>query len=103
MVERSIAWGEHQLKLRLAFWPPDATDRTEAMTKALLTRLKKGSASANDLRRFANVDRDGSHETFSRAMTALKRSGALIVLGKNRKGKEVFGLDASDSASEVTL
>jgi len=73
------------------------------MTKALLTRLKKGSASANDLRRFANVDRDGSHETFSRAMTALKRSGALIVLGKNRKGKEVFGLDASDSASEVTL
>jgi hypothetical protein len=103
MVERSIAWGEHQLKLRLALWPPDANDKIEAMTKSLLSRLKKGAATANDLRRAANVNRDGSHETFSRAMTALKRSGALIVLGKNRKGNEVFGMDASDSANEVIL
>ena len=68
MVERSITWGEHQLALRLAFWPSDATDKTAAMTQALLRRLGKGSASANDLRHSANVDRDGTHELFNRAL-----------------------------------
>ncbi len=101
MVDRAITWGEHQLALRLALWPVDATDKVESMTQVLLRRLKKGSASANDLRRAANLDRDGCHETFSRAMTALKRSGALIILGKNRKGREVFGLDVDDSDTEV--
>jgi hypothetical protein len=42
------------------------------------------------------VNRDGTHETFSRALTALKRSGELIVLGKNHKEREVYGLAAED-------
>jgi hypothetical protein len=53
------------------------------------------------LRDAAHTHRDGSHETFARALTALKRSGALTVLGKNRKGQEVFGLDADDSERGV--
>jgi hypothetical protein len=101
MVDRSIAWGEHQLALRLAFWPSDATDKIEAMTQILLRRLKRGSASTCALRDAAHTHRDGSHETFARALTALKRSGALTVLGKNRKGQEVFGLDADDSERGV--
>lgn len=93
MVERSITWGEHQLALRLAFWPSDATDKTAAMTQALLRRLGKGSASANDLRHSANVDRDGTHELFNRALLALTRSRKVIVAGKNRKGREVYKLE----------
>jgi hypothetical protein len=103
MVERGIAWGEHQLALRLAFWPADARDKIEAMTKLLLSRLKKGSASARDLRTAVNVYRDGSHETFNRALVALKRSGALIVLGKSRQGQEIFGLDDPDSEQGTNL
>jgi hypothetical protein len=95
-VERSIAWARYQLKLRLEFWPPDADDRVTAMIQILLRRLRKGSASACDLRRAANVGRDGNHETFSRALSALNRSGELVKLGVNRKGREIFGLESED-------
>jgi hypothetical protein len=93
MVERSVAWGEHQLALRVAFWPSDAKNEIAAMTQVLLGRLRKGSASANDLRRAGNVDREGSHETFNRALCALTRSRKVIVVGKNSKGREVYGLE----------
>jgi hypothetical protein len=91
MVQRGIAWGEHQLALRLAFWPPDADNKVAAMTQVLLTRLRKGSASARDLRKAANVNRDGTHEVFSRCLSALRKSGEVIILGKNSKNQEVYG------------
>jgi hypothetical protein len=97
MAERSIAWGEHQLALRLSLWPTDAKNEMAAMTQALLRRLRKGSASANDLRRATNVDRDGNHETFNRCLSALTRSGKVIVLGKNSKNQPVYGLEPDDS------
>ena len=93
MVERSVAWGQHQLALRLAFWPSDAKNEIAAMTQVLLGRLRKGSASANDLRRAGSVDRDGSHETFNRALGALTRSRKAVIVGKNSKGREVYGLE----------
>jgi hypothetical protein len=101
MMDRSILWGQHQLSLRLALWPSDAGNRVEAITQILLRRLRKGSASAADLRNAANVSRDGSHENFSRALSALKRSGALVVLGKNRKNQEIYGLDEERSDGTV--
>jgi len=101
MVERSIAWGEHQLALRLVFWPSDATDRTEAMTKILLNRLQKGRATMRDLRTAAHVHHDGNHETLNRAITALKRSGAVAVVGKNRKGQEILALDEDEPQNGV--
>ncbi|HUO14667.1 MAG TPA: bifunctional DNA primase/polymerase [Verrucomicrobiae bacterium] len=99
MMERSVLWGHHQLALRLALWPNDAASRSEAITQVLLKRLRKGSASANDLRRAANVDRDGSHQVFSTALSALRRSGALVVLGKNRKQQEIYGLEPDDDGT----
>jgi hypothetical protein len=96
MAERSAAWGEHQLALRLAFWPLDAKNEVAAMTQVLLRRLRKGSASANDLRRAGSVDRDGSHETFNRALGALTRSRKVVVVGKNSKGREVYGLEPEE-------
>lgn len=97
MAERSVAWGEHQLALRQSLWPTDAKNEVAAMTQVLLNRLRKGSASANDLRRAGNADRDGSHETFNRCLTALTRSRKAIVLGKNSKGQEIYGLDTDDA------
>jgi Bifunctional DNA primase/polymerase, N-terminal len=97
MVERSIAWGEHQLALRLAFWPPDAKSETASMTKVILNRLRKGSASARDLRKSTNVDRDGTHELFNRCLSALLRSRMAVVLGKNGKGYEIYGLDEGEN------
>ena len=93
MVQRGIAWGEHQLALRLAFWPSDAADKTAAMTQVMLRRLRKGSATARDLRKSTNVDRDGAAELFVRALTALTRSHQVIVAGKNAKGREVYTLE----------
>jgi hypothetical protein len=96
-VERSIAWARHQLKLRLEFWPPDADDRVPAMIQTLQRRLRKGSASERDLRAAANVDRDGTHELFARAKAALLRSGSLTVIGRNRKGRDVYGLEPEET------
>jgi hypothetical protein len=93
MVERGITWGQHQLALRLAFWPSDAKTELAAMTQLLLRRLNRGSASANDLRRAANVDRDGTHELFNRALLALTRSRKVIVAGKNKRLREVYRLE----------
>jgi hypothetical protein len=93
MAERSITWGQHQLALRLAFWPLDAKTDVAAMSQAMLRRLQKGNATARDLRKSANVDRDGSHETFNRALVALTRSHKVIVAGRNSRGNEVYKLE----------
>jgi hypothetical protein len=86
--------------LRLEFWPPDAQDQVTVMTQTLLRRLQKGSASDRDLRKVANVHREGNHELFARAKSALLRSGDLIVLGKNRKGQPVYTLESDDAEGE---
>jgi hypothetical protein len=93
-VERSIAWGRYQLRLRLEFWPADARDAIAAMIQTLLRRLRKGNATARELRKAANVDREGNHETFNRALSALTRSGdgEVITVGKTRKGRPVYAL-----------
>jgi hypothetical protein len=96
MVERSIAWARYQLKLRLEFWPPDARDAVAAIIQIILRRLRKGSASARDLRKAANVNRDGTHEPFNRALSALTRSGQVTIAGKNRVGQNVYQLEFDD-------
>jgi len=96
MTERSILWGRHQLALRRALWQPDARSEIAAMSQTLVNRLRKGTASQNDLRRSANVDRDGIHELFTRSLNALTRSGQVIKLGTNKKGKAIFGLEPEE-------
>jgi hypothetical protein len=96
MTERSVVWGWHQLLLRRALWTPDAEDKITAMTQILLRRLRRGPASACDLRTAAHVARDGTHELFTRALLALQRSGELLTVGKNRKGQPVFGLEGDE-------
>jgi hypothetical protein len=96
MAETSILWGEHQLASRIAIWPSDARNEVAAMTQCILSRLRKGTASIRDLRTAAHVYRDGSHETFARCLSALKKSGALIVASKNAKNQEVYALEPDD-------
>jgi hypothetical protein len=93
MVQRGILWGQHQLALRLHFWPADATDKSAAMTKVLLKRLERGTATARDLRIASNCYRDGTHELFTRALSNLTRSGEIKVLNPNKKGFAVYGLE----------
>jgi hypothetical protein len=71
------------------------------MTKILLNRLQKGRATMRDLRTAAHVHHDGNHETLNRAITALKRSGAVGVVGKNRKGQEILALDEDEPQNGV--
>ena len=101
MTERSVVWGWHQLLLRRTLWTPDAEDKITAMTQILLRRLRRGTASACDLRTAAHVARDGTHELFARAFLALQRSCAVTTVGKNRKGQPVYGLE-SDEPKAVT-
>ena len=96
MTERSVVWGWHQLLLRRALWPIDADDKVTAMTQTLLQRLRRGTASARDLRVAAHVHRDGTHELFVRALTALERSKEIAIVGKNRKGQPIYGLEADE-------
>ncbi len=97
MMDRSIAWAEHQLTLRVALWPPDAKDEAASMTKVMLSRLRKGNSTARDLRKSANVDRDGSHELFNRCLSALVRSRKVIIPGKNSRGYEIYALEPDDA------
>ena len=92
MVGRAILWGRHQLALRRALWQPDARSEIAAMSQTLLGRLKKGTASKRDLGRAVHLERSGQHELFARGLTALLRSGAIVVRGSNRKNLPVYAL-----------
>ncbi len=98
MAERAVAWGWYQLAMRLQFWPQDAKNEVAAMILLLLTRLRKGRCSARDLRRAANLNRSGNHEPFARALVALKRTGEIVIVGKNRVGHEIYALDDEKGA-----
>jgi hypothetical protein len=101
LVDRSIAWAEHQLKLRLRLWTADAGDRISAMTQNLLRRLKKGPATQPQLMTSANVYRDGSHEVFNRALGALLRSSQIQTVGETRKHTTVFALVPEENAEPL--
>ena len=96
MVERSIAWAEHELYLREELWPVDKGNLVERMEQAMRRALVKHEAlTKKQLMDACNVYRAGSGgmETFLRAWKSMFGGGALIVLGKTSKGTEKFGLD----------
>ena len=95
IVERSIAWAEHELYLREELWPVDKGNLVERMEQAMRRALKKHEAlTKKQLMDASNVHRAGSGgmETFDRAFKAMLRH-CLVVLGKTHKGTEKFGLD----------
>jgi hypothetical protein len=91
-VNRSITWAEHQLKLRLGQWTADSGNRIEAMIQTIQRRLEKGPATEKQLKDAANVYRDGSHETFNRAMSALHRTSEIRPVGQTHKRTTIFAL-----------
>ena len=95
-VNRSIAWAEHQLKLRLGQWTADSGNRIEAMIQTILRRLQKGPGTEVQLKNAVNVYRDGSHETFSRAMNALHRTSEIRPVGQTHKRTTIFALVKED-------
>ena len=95
-VNRSIAWAEHQLKLRLGQWTADSGNRIEAMIQTIQRRLEKGPATEVQLKNAVNVYRDGSHETFNRAMNALHRTSEIRPVGQTHKHTTIFALVKED-------
>ncbi len=92
MTERSIMWVEHQLKMRYRLWEEDAENPINAMCLRITAAMKKyKSASEADLLRVCNVERDGTFETFNRAMRAMKNAKRLVIDSVNRNGNPVFG------------
>jgi hypothetical protein len=91
-VDRSIAWAEHQLKLRLGQWTADSGRPVEALIQTVLRRLEKGPATEVQLKDATHVYRDGSHETFNRAIAALVRSSQIEAIGQSHKHTAIFAL-----------
>ena len=95
MVERSVAWAEHELYLREELWPVDKGNLVERMEQAMRRMLKKHEAlTKKQLMDSCNVYRAGSGgmETFDRAFKGMVKH-CLVVLGKTSKGTEKYGLD----------
>jgi Bifunctional DNA primase/polymerase, N-terminal/Protein of unknown function (DUF3987) len=98
MVERSIAWAEHELYLREELWPVDKGNLVERMEQCMRKGLKRHEAmTKNQLMQSCNVHRAGSGgvETFDRAFKGMLRH-CLVVLGKTSKGTEKYGLDEAN-------
>jgi hypothetical protein len=95
-VNRSIAWAEHQLKLRLGQWTVDSGRPVEAMIQTILRRLEKGPATEVQLKDAGHVFRSGSHETFSRAMNALCKTSEIQPVGQTHKRTTIFALVKED-------
>jgi len=93
IVERSIAWAEHELYLREELWPVDKGNLVERMEQAMRRALKKHEAlTKKQLMDASNVHRAGSGgmETFDRAFKAMLRH-CLVVLGKRTKEPRNLG------------
>jgi hypothetical protein len=92
MAERSVMWAEHQLQMRYRLWEEDAENPVNAMCLRITAALKKYKlVSEADLLRVCHVERDGTFETFNRALRAMKNAKQLYIESVNLRGNPVFG------------
>jgi hypothetical protein len=93
-VARAAAWVRQQLAARLAIWPIDSgADKREAMGRLITKALEKhGTLSRREVYQAANVGRPGSGgpTVYDQTMRALLSSGVVAVVGKTRKGADVY-------------
>ena len=93
MVQHSIDWTNHQLSLRKRLWFEDRHDAVESMALKITNALTRHKcASKTELIKLCNVMRDGSHETFNRAIRALHGTQSIHIGKTNRIGNDVFML-----------
>jgi hypothetical protein len=97
IAEWAAQWARYQLHLRIALWPVDAGSDVERMCslmRALLQRANPKAVSLKQLKDACNVYRQGSGgiEAFGRAYRAMIMNEEMRKVGKNSRGKDLFGL-----------
>jgi hypothetical protein len=97
IAEWASQWTRYQLHLRIALWPIDAGSDVERMCsliRALLQRANPKAVSLKQLKDACNVYRQGSGgiEAFGRAYRAMIMNEEMRKVGKNKRGKDLFGL-----------
>ena len=94
MTQDSIDWVNHQLALRKRLWVGERKNPVEQMALRIRKILKAHiCATKRELLQLCNVEREGSDETFNRAIRAMHFGTHVIEIVKtNRKGGEVFAL-----------
>lgn len=95
--EWAAQWVRYQLHLRIALWPIDAGSDVERMCsliRALLQRANPKAVSLKQLKDACHVYRQGSGgiEAFGRAYRAMVMNEEMRKIGKNSRGKDLFGL-----------
>jgi len=94
-VRRAIAWTTYQLGVREFLYPQDqetAVGRLEGGILRVLDKHAPKALSDRDLTQTLHVGERsrGSHDDYNRARAALIKSGAVVVAGKNRVGRELL-------------
>lgn len=91
---QAISWTRHQFAIRKALWPEDGGKEEEQFERKILKALVGRKLSLRRLMDWCHVDRAGSggHETFLRALNALKNTQRILGDGQSRKGSPLYAL-----------
>jgi hypothetical protein len=95
MVERSVRWGEEQLRLRQRLWPIDSLNVQGVLEAKILERFETPETIRDErqLKRALHIsDRKGKYsaQQFLWAMRALVQAGTLRPVGRNRVGNTLY-------------
>ena len=96
LVEKSITWAKHQLKLRSELWTVDqGHDVQQAELKILKAIREKGPLTKVEIQKYTNAAKAaGGFDAWNRAFTNVIRADQLVKMPfKSQRGKEVFGFD----------
>src|SRR3989449_226183 len=92
-MRRAVAWGDEQLRLRMALYPCDRGSPV-ARFETVITRVLQNAGqplTERELIDFTNARKsEGRMEAFNRAILALERSGEIYRAGKTRKGRPIY-------------
>lgn len=96
LVEKSVAWAKHQLKLRMNIWAVDqGGDVQQAELKIMNNIRERGPLTKVELQKFTNASKSaGGFDAWNRAFTNVLRADQLFKMPyKSQRGKEVYGLE----------
>jgi len=94
-MRRAVAWGDEQLRLRMALYPCDRGSPVERF-ETVITRVLQNAGqplTERELIQFTNARKsDGRMEAFGRAIRALMFNGEVYVAKRTRQGRPIYAL-----------
>ena len=92
-MRRAVAWGDEQLRLRMALYPCDRGSPV-ARFETVITRVLQNAGqplTERELIDFTNARKsEGRMEAFNRAIRALLVTGEVYIAKKTRKGRPIY-------------